>query len=97
MGPSQQMLWKLYAGALGAGATLLTTKVVNSAWKAVTGDDPGDPNDPDTPITQAIMWALASGLGIGISRMMVNRFTARRWKAAMGADAPNFGKVNFKL
>ena len=61
MAVEEKILWKIYAGVLGAATTLLAQKVVTKAWEAATGDVPPDPNDPDTPLTQALIWACAAG------------------------------------
>ena len=88
MALSEKLLWKVYAGLFGAATTVIAQKVVTMAWEAVTGDSPPDPNDPDTPITQALIWAAASGLGVGMSQLLMNRFVQRRWLRNMGHAAP---------
>lgn len=88
MGMSEKVLWKVYAGVLGAVTTIVAQKVVKKAWEASTGDTPPDPNDPDTPMTQALIWAASSGLGVGIAQLAMNRFMQRRWMANMGKRAP---------
>ena len=88
MGMTEKVLWKVYAGVLGAVSTLIAQKVVTKVWEMSTGDQPPDPNDPDTPITKALIWATASGLGVGISQLVMNRFMQKRWIASMGHKAP---------
>lgn len=97
MNLSQRVLWNIYAGAVGALSAVVAQKAVRGAWKVATGDEPPDPNDPATPITEALIWALAGGVGIGISQMLVNRFAADRWEKAMGTPAPTRPTVHFKL
>ncbi len=89
MGMSEKVLWKLYAGLLGAATTLIAQKVVQKVWELSTGDTPPDPNDPDVPLTQALIWAASSGLGVGLSQLAMNRFMQRRWVANMGQAAPS--------
>jgi len=88
MGMTEKVLWKVYAGVLGAASTLIAQKVVTKVWEMSTGDEPPDPNDPDTPLIKAVIWATASGLGIGISQLVMNRFMQKRWLASMGHKAP---------
>ena len=38
MAVEEKILWKIYAGVLGAATTLLAQKVVTKAWEAATGD-----------------------------------------------------------
>lgn len=35
----EKILWKVYAGALGAVTTIVSQKVVEGVWKYVTGDE----------------------------------------------------------
>lgn len=88
MGLSEKVLWKVYAGVLGAVTTLVAQKLVQKVWEVSTGDTPPDPNDPDTPMVQALIWAASSGLGVGIAQLTMNRFMQRRWIANMGHPAP---------
>jgi len=97
MSMSQKLLWNLYAGVIGAASAIAAQKLVRGAWKLATGDEPPDPNDPATPLSEAMIWALAGGIGIGVAQMMTNRFAAVRWEKAMGSPAPTNSRVSFKL
>ena len=96
MGPSQKLIWKLYAGVLGAVTTFAAQKLVTMAWKTVTGDEPPSPTDPRTPLRQALSWALASAIGVGVTQIVTQRFAARRWSDEMGTEAPG-GPNRLKL
>ncbi|OYN86433.1 DUF4235 domain-containing protein [Parenemella sanctibonifatiensis] len=93
MGPSQQILWKIYAGVLGALTTVAVKKGLEAGWKAVTGEEPPEPNDPETPAWQAFTWAAASGVGMGVAQLLVHRFTSRRWQRNIGTKAPGIQKT----
>ncbi len=97
MNMSQRLVWNLYAGAVGALSAMIAQKAVRGAWKMATGDEPPDPNDPATPLSEALIWALAGGIGIGVSQLFTNRFAAARWEKAMGTPAPTRSRVNFHL
>ncbi len=94
---SKRLLWGLYAGGLSAMTTVVAAKLVNKAWAAVTGDVPPDPNDPEVPLRRALTWALASGVGIGLSQLLANRLAADHWAKSTGTPAPRFGKTTLKL
>ena len=49
MALEEKLVWKIYAGAVGALTTLIAQKLVTKAWEKATGEVPPDPNDPDTP------------------------------------------------
>jgi hypothetical protein len=88
MGPSQKLIWRLYASVLGAATTLAALKMVTLAWKTVTGNEPPSPTDPRTPLSQALSWALASAIGVRVTQILTQRFAARRWSDEMGTEAP---------
>lgn len=92
---TQKMIWKIYAGVLGAATTIVAQKLVTKAWEASTGETPPDPNDPDTPMAQALIWALASGFGVGVAQLTMNRYVSRHWAKATGIKAP--GRLFNKL
>ena len=76
----EKILWKVYAGALGAVTTIVSQKVVEGVWKYVTGDDETpQPDDPEVSTTKALSWALASGIGIAGSQLLMHRFVNKRW------------------
>ena len=95
MAVEEKLLWKIYAGALGAATTLLAQKLVTKAWETATGDVPPDPNDPDTPLAQALIWALCSGLGVGMTQLTMNRYMQRRWFSNTGHKSP--GQLRNKM
>ena len=88
MGPSQKLIWKLYAGVLGAVTSFAALKLVTLLWKTVTGNEPPTPTDPRTPLSQALSWALASAIGVRVTQIVTQRFAARRWSDEMGTEAP---------
>lgn len=95
MSVSEKLMWKVYAGVIGAATTLVAQKLVTMAWEASTGSEPPDPNDPETPLTQALIWAASSGLGVGVAQLVMNRWVQRRWLSNMGHPAP--GRLGNKL
>ncbi|MCZ6913587.1 MAG: DUF4235 domain-containing protein, partial [Rickettsia endosymbiont of Ixodes persulcatus] len=51
-----------------------------SVWKYVTGDEETpQPDDPEISTTKALSWALASGIGIAGSQLLMHRFVNKRW------------------
>jgi len=94
---SQKLLWNLYAGAIAAGTAVAAAKAVEGAWRLATGEEPPEPNDPATPLRQALIWAVASALGIGLAQLLTNRLAAQTWVRATGSPAPRFGKVSLRI
>ncbi len=84
MNTSQRMIWNLYTGAIGAITTVVAAKLVGKAWEAATGNTPPQPNDPEVPMRHAVTWLVASGLGIGLAQLLMNRLAAHSWARFVG-------------
>jgi hypothetical protein len=97
MGPMQTVLWKLYVGVIGAVTTIAAQRLLKAGWKLVTGDDPPSPTDPDTPVVTALSWALASGIGVGVTQILTQRMAARHWGKEIGNETPGSGKIKVKM
>lgn len=74
---SQKIIRKLYAAGVGAAATIGAQKLMALAWKFVTGPKPPRHGEQDMSTRLAITWALASGVGMGMSKLVANRFVIR--------------------
>jgi hypothetical protein len=97
MGPSQKLVWKLYAGLLGAVTTFASQKLLTLAWKAVTGNEPPSPTDPRTPLREALSWALASAIGVSVTQIVTQRFAARRWSDELGTAPEGRSKIRLSV
>lgn len=93
---SQKIVWNLYAGGVAALTAVVAKKVLDRGWQTVTGHEPPDVNDPTTPPGEALAWALAVALGIGVTGVFMNRFAARRWEQFTGVPSPT-RTVNLRL
>jgi hypothetical protein len=51
----------------------------------VTGNEPPSPTDPETPVLEAASWALASGIGVGVTQLLTQRMAARHWEEKRSA------------
>jgi len=97
MGVSEKLLWKLYVGVIGVVTTVVAQRLVRTGWRVVTGRTPPLPTDPQVPAAEAVTWALASGLGVGVTQLVVKRSAARRWATRIGQHTPPGGKLRLKL
>lgn len=89
MAMTEKIMWKVYAGVAGALTTIVTQKLVTKLWEVSTGDVPPDPDDPDVPLTHALIWAAASGLGVGMAQLIMNRVVHQRWMANYQHSGPS--------
>jgi len=90
-GKPSNIEYRLMAGLLGAAATFATQRLLRAGWKTITGSEPPDVRDPDVPIGAAISWLVASGVGLGVAQLLVQRFAARRWALPTRQDLSTQG------
>ena len=94
---SEKLVWSLVTAATSTIATAVAVKVVTAAWELATGEEPPEPNDPQVPLRRALTWALASGVGIGLTQLLANRFAASQWAVATGKPVPRVGKTTLRI
>jgi hypothetical protein len=84
--------------ALGLVATLVATmaarKAMSAAWKLSTGKQPpSNPEHPDVSMGEAVMWAVASGVAVGLARMLAGRKAADYYRRSTGHLPANLEDV----
>lgn len=80
------MGWRVLSGAAGAGAAFAARKGLTLAWTKATGHSPPEePAHPGVALGRALAWAAASGLIVGVARMLAQRRAATVWERATGA------------
>ncbi len=81
--------WKLMGGASAAAAAVATRKAAEKLYTAGTGEAPPEnPSAPHVPLRQAVIWAVLSGVIVGLVRMLVERTAAKAWVRARGELPP---------
>lgn len=61
--------------AVAAG--VVTRKLLTSVWTSVTGrEPPKNPADPAVDWQEALTWAAATGVGVGVGRVVARRVAA---------------------
>lgn len=77
--------WRLLAGAAAFGAGFAARKAITIGWKQVTGKEPpANPESPEVSLTEAIGWAVVTGVGMELARLLATRAAARRWHDSRG-------------
>lgn len=66
----------LLGGLLFAGS-IAARRATTRAWGLVDDAGPPDPDDPDTALRHAVLWSLASGMAVGLTRLALRRQFAR--------------------
>jgi hypothetical protein len=84
--------WKVLILASGAAAGLATTRVLEATWKGLRSQEPPpNPADRRATWTEALSWAIATGVGAGVARLLAIRTAARVWEAAVHEAPPEPG------
>lgn len=84
----EKTVWKAVTIGAGVLAGVLMRKGLQAAWRSTRHADP--PSDPYQPAGwgEALSWAAASGVGVGVARLVAARGAAAGWSKAMGAPPP---------
>lgn len=83
---------------VGIGAGVVATKVARSVldkgWeKARGGEPPRNPAVPGVGWTEAISWAVASGVAVGMAKLLATKGAANAWVKATGSLPPGVEEV----
>lgn len=71
------------AAAIGAG--IVTRSVLKRMWTSATGEEPpNNPADPSVGWSQALTWAAAAGVAVGVGRVVGRRLAAGAYEKASG-------------
>ena len=65
---------KLVGILTGIAARKVSEKVLDKVWvKTKHQSPPSDPASPGTPWAEALSWAVASGIAVGVSRLVATK------------------------
>jgi hypothetical protein len=89
---SRERMWKLVSVITGMLDRLLARTLIRATYQAVRKDTapvtPFDPTNPQFSWPDALLWAAAAGIGLGIAKVMSARLAAIGWEAATGTLPP---------
>mgnify|MGYP000912497670 FL=1 len=93
MAKDSSKIWTVFSLISALGAAALAKKGLDKAWTLVTGKQPPEnPADPDVEIWEAVSWAVASGVAVGIARMVAQRKAASYYTRSTGHLPPDLQK-----
>jgi hypothetical protein len=88
-------LWKVFGLAAATGATIAARKLLETGWRAATGTTPPkNPEHPDVTFGEALGWAIASGVTVGVARMLATRRAAAYWRRSTGRLPPGLEDID---
>jgi len=80
--------------AATVGATIVARKAMSATWKISTGKEPpSNPEHPDVSMAEAVTWAIASGVAVGLARMLAGRKAADYYRRTTGHLPANLEDV----
>lgn len=86
---TEKMMWRAVGAASGLVAAAATRQVLTSLWRASQHDDPpANPAAPSTSWSAALTWAVATGVALGVARLVALRGAAAGWRRATGSLPP---------
>ncbi len=82
----RDIVWKGVGAASGALAGMATRKLLTSAWRRTKGGNPPtNPASPSTTWSEALVWAISSGVALAVTRLVAQRGAAEAWRKATGS------------
>ena len=89
----KDIAWKVISYGAGMLATIVTQRALSSLWTRVGESPPPDnPADRGAGMLPALSWAVATGVGIGVTRLLAVRSAARVWEVATNEPPPTVEK-----
>lgn len=83
------MLWRAVGSASGLVAAAVTRQALTRLWRARKHDDPpANPAARSTSWPDAMLWAVATGVALGVARLVALRGAAAGWQRAKGSLPP---------
>ena len=80
--------------AATVAATIAARKAMTATWKLSTGKQPpSNPEHPDVSMGEAVAWAAASWVAVGLARMLASRKAADYYRRSTGHLPANLQDV----
>ena len=81
--------WKIVAAAFAVPTGIAVRKAIETGWRKAKHDDPPkNPAAPGTQWSEALMWAVVSGIAVASARLVAARGAAATWKSLTGKLPP---------
>jgi hypothetical protein len=89
---NRERTWKLVSTLSGMLGAVIAKKIIKAVYGAVRKDtDPDSPFEPADrrfSLGNALLWAVAAGVGLGVAKVVSNRVAAIGWEVATGTPPP---------
>ncbi len=92
MSVTRERIWKLVSTGIGLLGGLAARKLMRAGYEAIRKDadapSPFDPTSARFSWPNALLWAAAAGIGLGLAKVISARIAAMGWEAATGTLPP---------
>lgn len=90
----EKVLWKLVGILTGLAAARAARTVLDRTWaRTKGGEPPRNPAAPGTTWAEAASWAVASGIALGLARLVATKTAASAWRKGTGHLPPGLEEV----
>lgn len=83
----QQAAYRALTAMAGLATAFAARKIVSGLWRGSV-DPPLNPADRRITWRDGLTWAIATGIGAGVARLVAQRATAAGWERATGHTPP---------
>jgi hypothetical protein len=88
-GAAGKIGWKIVALAFAVPAGIVVRKALDTGWRKTRHDEPPkNPAAPGTDWSEALVWAVVSGIAVAAARLVAARGAAATWKSLTGKLPP---------
>jgi len=86
---SESGAWKILITAVWAGTAVVVRGLIVRGWERRSGGGPpSNTADDDTTWREAVIFAIVSGIALGIARIVSDRAAAEAWRRVRGSYPP---------
>ena len=80
---------KITSAVAAMAATFVARKLITFIWTKATGKPPTHPEDPQVALSEALGWALLTGVSVEAARLLATRAAARRTYSGPDSEPVN--------
>ena len=81
----EDVMWTAAASVAALAGAQVARKVLTKVWVRKRGAVPGNPATDDTSWGEALVWAVVSGVGVGVARLVAQRGVALAFEKQRGS------------
>ncbi|MCW2621881.1 MAG: hypothetical protein JWL64_1483 [Frankiales bacterium] len=94
MSRAGKVAYKIIGISAGLAAARVARSALDKGWaKTKGGEPPRNPAVPGTTWSEALTWAVASGVAVAVARLIATKGAASAWTKATGSLPPGVEEV----